>query len=261
MPLAERLLLALCGSPHAADYLSSDDTITVENALLPLYREFGKDEFLTRIRDRHVLDYGCGFGWHSVAYLRNGASEVSCVDIGEANVAHTRALAERYGVSDRLHTYLGDIDEISLPAGTFDLAITVNTFEHFLDPGGILRVCRPALRTGGKMLITFGPPWLHPFGSHMNHFTRVPWVHLLFSERTVMKVRENFRDDGASRYSEVEGGLNQMTVRNFLRLAREIEFDVEYLQLRGLKQMHILTRLPGIREFLTNRINCILVKP
>ena len=40
-----------------------------------------------------------------------------------------------------------------------------------------------------------------------------------------------------------------------------VEFDVEYLQLRGLKQMHILTRLPGIREFFTNRINCVLVKP
>ncbi|CAN5864331.1 hypothetical protein BH24ACI4_BH24ACI4_08100 [soil metagenome] len=54
----------------------------------------------------------------------------------------------------------------------------------------------------------------------MVHFTKLPWVNVLFSERTVMQVRARFRDDGATRYEEVVMGLNRMTIARFERLIR-----------------------------------------
>ena len=75
-----------------------------------------------------------------------------------------------------------------------------------------------------------------------------------------MKVRERFRQDRATRYSEVEGGLNQMTVRRFTRIVQSSGFLLEFFQLRGIKKMDFLTRVPFFREFFTNRVNCILRK-
>jgi hypothetical protein len=77
----------------------------------------------------------------------------------------------------------------------------------------VLDEMRLAACPGGCVLITFFEPWLSPYGSHMSHFTRVPWINVLFSERTVMNVRSLFRSDGATRYEDVEGGLNRIDSR------------------------------------------------
>ena len=44
--------------------------------------------------------------------------------------------------------------------------------------------------------------------------TKYPWAHVLFSENTIMAVRKLYKNDNASRFEEVEGGLNQMTIKN-----------------------------------------------
>ena len=84
---------------------------------------------------------------------------------------------------------------------------------------------------------------------------------MLFSERMVTKVRERFRTDGAQRYGDVEGGLNQMTVRRFNGIVRHSGMRLEHFELRAIRRKDFLTRLPLVREFFTNRVNCILRKP
>jgi ubiquinone/menaquinone biosynthesis C-methylase UbiE len=260
MGIADRVLLSLSRPPQGRDYFQSDDCVQVDNALDLLLDQFGPG-ILDDIRGKDVLDCGCGYGKHAVAYLRSGARHVTAVDIGPENIAHTRALVKEHGLESGVTAVLADAAEIRLEPETVDTVITVNTFEHFMNPEGVLSACHRPLRRGGKFVITFGPPWLHPFGSHMHYFTKLPWVHLLFPERVVMQVRSSFRDDGARRYGEVEGGLNQMTVRRFKNLAREAGYAIERLDLRAIKGIDVLTRLPLAGELLTNRVNCILVKP
>jgi hypothetical protein len=61
--------------------------------------------------------------------------------------------------------------------------------------------------------------------------TPVPWVHLLFPERFVMQERRRYDPrDAATRYAEVSGGLNQMTLRRFLRLMRNSDLECVYLR-------------------------------
>lgn len=258
--LRERILLSLSRPPQSDDYLSSDDGMHVDNALDLLLAQFGRG-ILDEIRGKDVLDCGCGYGKHAVAYLRSGARHVTAVDIGPDNIAHTRALAEEQGLASRVSAVLADAARLELEPDSIDTVVSVNTFEHFMDAEGVLSCCRRPLRRGGKFVITFGPPWLHPYGSHMHFFTKLPWVHLLFPERVVMGVRANFRDDGATRYGDVEGGLGRMTVRRFEELSRKAGYAVERLDLRAIKGIDVLTWLPVLRELLTNRVNCILVKP
>jgi hypothetical protein len=115
-----------------------------------------------------------------------------------------------------------------------------------------------AAKTGGRIYITFGPPWFAPYGSHMHFFTKVPWVNILFSERTVMNVRRLFRQDGAARYIDVESGLNKMSLARFDRIVRGSGLRVEWRTHELVKGIDALRLLPFASEFFVNRVNCAL---
>lgn len=253
--LGERVLLALSREPGSAED-SSGGGYDGDHALELLEREF--PDLRARISGRRVLDFGAGLGFQAVGLARLGAGFVLGLDTNPAVLPRARTLAERSGCADRVRfaeRLDADLRE------TFDVVISQNAMEHFGDPGAVLAEMARALRPGGEVLLVFGPPWYAPRGSHMFFFTPVPWVNLLFRERTVMRVRARFRDDGAAHYEEVEGGLNRMTVAKFERLVATsglVVKDRRYACVRGLDA---LGRLPVVRELFVNLITCVLVKP
>ena len=98
-------------------------------------------------------------------------------------------------------------------------------------------------------------------GSTCQLFCPVPWLQLWFSEKTVLTVRRRYRQDGARRYEEVEGGLNKMSLAKFERIVKNSGLEVERLKYTGVKQLHFLTKIPGIREFMTNVVTVVLRAP
>jgi len=67
------------------------------------------------------------------------------------------------------------------------------------------------------------------------------------------------RNDGATRFSKLEGGLNQMTIARFERLLAAHSFNVAYLEpvpIRRLGRFH--NRLT--REFLSAIVRVKLIK-
>ncbi len=92
----------------------------------------------------------------------------------------------------------------------------------------------------------------------MAWFCRVPWMHALFTERTVMSVRSLYRSDGARRYVDVETGLNKMTVGRFEGILARSNLQVQSRAYRCVKGLDVLGRLPGLREFFINQASCVL---
>jgi hypothetical protein len=92
----------------------------------------------------------------------------------------------------------------------------------------------------------------------MDGFTRLPWVNLLFPERDVMAVRSLYRHDGATRYEDIEGGLNRMTVARFERLMQESGMRVESLRLFSVKGLPAVTKIPIVRELMTAACSAVL---
>lgn len=256
MGIGTRLLLALSRSPEAQDFTEGAREWDVASALRILRGEFA--DFDDRIRGARVLDFGCGSGHQTVAMAMSGAAHVTGIDVVPRLVQEARALAIEHGVADKTDFRDGPGDD---DASAFDVIVSQDSMEHFADARGVLELWRSLLRPGGIALVTFGPPWFAPFGAHMHYFTRVPWVQLWFSERTVMDVRRRFRDDGARRYEDVEGGLGKMTVGQFLRLVKESGFHTESLKLTAVKGIDLVTRLPLVRELLTNNVSAILRAP
>ncbi|MFL5541699.1 MAG: class I SAM-dependent methyltransferase [Longimicrobiaceae bacterium] len=252
--LGERVLGALSRPPGPEDYAAARDPWSEENALDGLRAAF--PDLAARVRGRRVLDFGCGGGWQAAALAREGAAFVLGVDSNERVLAGARALRDRLGIGP------GRLDfAASAPggeAGRFDVVISQNAMEHFGDPVGVLGAMRGALAPGGCILVTFGPPWLAPSGSHMHFFTRVPWVNLLFRERTVMAVRARYRHDGARRYGEVESGLNRMTLARFERAVAAAGLRLERRRYRCVKGLPLLDRIPLARELFVNVVDAVL---
>lgn len=199
------------------------------------------------VRDKVVLDFGCGRGEACIEVVQRGARRAIGVDINEKSMAIAKESAEAAGVA-HLCTFTKSWTE------PVDIILCVDSFEHFQDPAAILRTMRSLLKPGGSVVVSFGPTWLHPLGGHL--YSIFPWAHLLFTERALVNWRSRFKTDGARSISE--SGLNRMTIRRFKRYVAQSPFrfaSFEPVPIRGLR--HLNNGLT--REFTTAVVRCRLV--
>lgn len=253
MTAGERLLLTFCRKPEEPDYQGGTARTNLDNALSFLTGTV--PDFLSLVEGKEVLDFGCGRGFQSAALARRGVPRVVGLDLPRPILRDSwRQLLQEVNRTNLIFT-------TKIPKGQlFDVVISCSSFEHFEDPAAILQLLRAHAKPGGKVIISFAEPWFSPHGSHMDGFTWLPWVNILFRERTVMKVRARFRDDGATRYEQVEGGLNRMTIRKFEGLIRDSGMKVEFMGLFPVKGLPAVARIPFVRELLVRAASCILTR-
>jgi SAM-dependent methyltransferase len=203
------------------------------------------------VKDKVVLDFGCGPGAEAREMALLGAKRVIGLDISEKWLQLAREQAENEGVSVRC-------EFVSRVTSPVEVIVSVDSFEHFAEPDAVLQTMYSLLAPGGRLFISFGPTWYHPLGGHL--FSVFPWAHIVLKEKALLEWRAQFKSDGAKKFSEVEGGLNQMTIRRFEELLKQSPFAVEKFELvpiRRLKPLHNQIT----REFLTAVVRCTLRKP
>ena len=254
--IGEAILRALSKRPGTGDYGPGDEDDMAGRELALLRGAF--PHFSDLVHGKRVVDFGCGFGKQSLALAREEGCQVLGIDANPTRVQKCRRLAADKGFDD------GRIEFVERPSpemlGTYDIVISQNAMEHFDDPLAVLDQMKSLIRPDGRILIAFGPPWLSPRGSHMHFFCKVPWLNILFSERTVMNVRSLYRSDGARRYEEVESGLNRLTLRRFERIVRQSGLRIQYKKYRCIARQHWMATIPGLRELVVNFVSCVLTK-
>lgn len=195
-----------------------------------------------------VIDFGCGAGENAIEIAHLEATSVIGLDIRESVLNQARQAAEAAGVAQRC-SFTTTTRERA------DVILSMASFEHFEDPGRILHVMRGLLKDDGSVMIAF-VPWCHPFGGHL--FSVFPWAHLLFTEKALIRWRSHFKSDGATRFAEVEGGLNQMTIRRFEALVHGSQLALASFDTIPIGRLRLISQfLP--REFFTAIVRCRLV--
>ena len=174
-----------------------------------------------------VVDFGCGAGAEAIELARHGAAQVYGIDI-----------LERSLVAAREHAAKAKCQNVKfgrMPPEVADVIVSIDAF------AALCRSRRRAQRDGwnaqAKRLraCLFGLTWYHPLGGHL--FSVFPWAHLIFGEKALCRWRSHIRQDGAQKFSEVEGGLNQMTIRRLYRLWNRVLFS-----LTGSRQFRFVSR-------------------
>jgi len=220
-------------------------------------RRVFSEEFERSVQGRVVVDFGCGTGDQVLGVAMAGARKVIGIDLKREYraVGETRAQELQLGARVSFTQSSGDVAD-----GSADVVFSQNSFEHFRDPAGILREAARMLRPGGVCFVTFGPPWWHPFGEHFYFMIRPdrPWMHALFSERTILRVRQLYLPNAPLTYGEC--GLNQMTIRKFRQIIVESPLNVTMM---SLTKSHWAPKLLSalLPEITTAHVSAILTRP
>ena len=190
-----------------------------------LVTHFGP-EIWSAIAGKTVIDFGCGTGREAVTFAQRGAKKVIGVDIQDRLLNQAIQWAQDSGVAERC-AFVKATDEKA------DFVLSLDSFEHFDDPLAILCQMSEMLNENGQVWISFGWPWYHPFGGHL--FSVFPWAHLIFTEKALIRWRSDFKTDGATRFHEVEGGLNQMSIARLERTVAASPLEIIELRLTPIR--------------------------
>jgi SAM-dependent methyltransferase len=256
MILSEKILLAFCKKNLPETRQAASKKVNIEDALALLKRIY--PHFIEGIKNKSVCDFGCGEGHQSLSLAYHGAKEVVGIDLNPKHFPTAYAMCKEFEggqYASRVRFSQGITDQ---DKGAFDVVISQNSMEHFPDPVKTLHEMKSLLKPSGKLLVTFGPPWFAPYGAHMQFFTSLPWVHLIFSERTIMNVRKRYRSDGANRFEDVESGLNKMSVAKFKRIIRESGMQIDFVSYECVKGMNLLGKIPFFSELFINHLSAVL---
>lgn len=205
--------------------------------------------FFDELRGRVVLDFGCGAGEETMEMAQRGAAKVIGLDIRPKMLAKASARAADLGLADRCIFTMSPVE----PA---EVIVSLDSFEHYEDPAGVLETMERYLKPGGKVLVSFGAPWYHPYGGHI--FALFPWAHLVFTEYAMLTWRKQSHPTQTAR-KITECGLNKMTLRRFEKLVAASPFKFAAYEIRPIRAARRLWN-PLTREFFTSVVQCTLVR-
>jgi len=109
---------------------------------------------LPNLRDRAIVDLGCGFGWFCRWARTQGAAQVLGLDVSENMLARART-----ATADPAIRYVNaDLERFELPAVAFDLAYSSLALHYVEDLDRLLKTVRHALVSGGALIFSVEHP-------------------------------------------------------------------------------------------------------
>ncbi len=201
-------------------------------------------------KNKDVLDIGCGAAGKSLYYLSIGAKSVTGIDVVAKYEEEAYSLQKELGLTGFTFK-LEDASKMSFDDCSFDTVIMNDAMEHVAEPEKVLNEVYRVLKPGGKLYVNF-PPYNHPFGAHLSDVIAIPWVHLFYSDKTLISAyktlvkglpdendRINFRISKNADGEEYFSYINKMTISRFNNCVKATKFNCDFY-----------TEIP-LRNFLT----------
>jgi SAM-dependent methyltransferase len=145
---------------------------------------------LRQVTGKNLLDVGASPHGYALeeAMKRDVASYIG-IGLGVPEDVEVRT-GERVARLQRM-----DAEKLEFSNNSFDLIISLSTFEHFFDGARVLAEMFRVLKPGGSVLVSFQPAWTCSYGHHLHHYPPVanlipPWAHLVWNETSMRAALE-----------------------------------------------------------------------
>lgn len=226
----------------------------------------GEAEAGKRFRDRfpqidgkRVLEIGCGFGG-MLGELELSAEQIEGVDIDPERIAYATRMGH--------NATCGDACALAYPDATFDAIVSDATIEHLPDIDEAMAEMHRVLVPGGMVYAQWGPSWWTYNGPHLIKVLAIPWIHVVFSDRTILDALRIVRARGDAPRSYVEYKLSdfqsmgRVSRRKFRAACRQAGFVIRTETSESAREWKSrLSRLPGLDEALAGGLLAVLEKP
>ncbi|MBN2119583.1 MAG: class I SAM-dependent methyltransferase [Candidatus Omnitrophica bacterium] len=203
------------------------------------------------IKDKKVLDVGCGEGGTSIAFAKAGA-KVIAIDIDEQRVKRTRIRAQEYSL--KIEALVGDINKTDFPDNSFDAIICQDVIEHVLDPEKAVGELGKLLKKGGYLFLTA------PNRLSLINFLRDPHYNLfgisLFPKRLAQFYAVKVRKRTASYGVGVLPTLNWLK-ETFNKKGISLQIDPSSgVKIRNFFQIQNSRKKRGFKIFFRKKLIC-----
>ncbi|TCL57326.1 methyltransferase family protein [Kineothrix alysoides] len=106
------------------------------------------------LKDKTVLDLGCGYGWHCKYAVERGAKQVLGIDLSEKMIHEAN---EKNADSKIIYRVWG-LDDYDYPADSYDCVISNLVLHYIADIDTIFKKIFRTLKTGGIFLLNMEHP-------------------------------------------------------------------------------------------------------
>ncbi len=214
------------------------------------------------LKDKIVLDAGCGPGGKTVFYAENGCKLIMGMDMDENHIRYAKEFAKKKGILNA-EFKVGNLNALPFESNKFDIIFMNDVVEHIRRPilVSALEECKRVLKVNGRICLDF-PPWTSPQAAHLYDYIYIPWCQLLFSSETLINVTKSMNPKprhGKLSVIEHFQELNHITIKEFKDIIRKLDFKVINFELRMIKSK-ILRYIPFFNKYLTSRVVAVLSK-
>lgn len=244
--------------------LDKKDIDYFEKGKIEINKFWKRINFEVNLKDKTILDFGCGHGAFCINLALKNAKKVIGIDLEkkllkfaienlEINYSNLKNIIE----FKELNILEAKFDE------NFDIIVSKDTFEHAFNLDKILDKFYEILKPGGKVFLGFGPLFNFYNGDHGRTNLKVPWLHALLPERYIVN---KYNKNSLNKITKIEDlGLNKYSFKDYKKIFRNSKFEIIYFETNKsdhpiFKFVNFFKNIPFLREYLTNNIYCVLKK-
>jgi SAM-dependent methyltransferase len=102
----------------------------------------------------HMLDLGCGYGWHCKYAVERGAKQVLGIDLSEKMIQE----AQKRNADPKITYRVCGLDEYEYPADSYDCVVSNLVFHYIADIDAVFRKVHLTLMADGVFLLNMEHP-------------------------------------------------------------------------------------------------------
>ncbi|GFZ79697.1 methyltransferase [Paenibacillus marchantiophytorum] len=218
------------GMPRSIDGLKAAGEWPVLRTMLP------------ELRDKRVLDLGCGFGWHCQYAREQNARSVVGVDLSESMLAYARATNNDPAIEYRRLA----IEDIQFAAEEFDIVISSLALHYVENIESVCRKVHQYLAPGGTFVLSVEHPVFTALAAQDWHYgangERMHWPVDNYQSEGVREAR--FLDHDVVKYHRTIATYMNALIEAGFRLTRIAEPQPTQEALEQIPEMKDETRRP-----------------